>query len=277
MLMRGGRTADDHVPAGDGQAEVGASNRAVFERRDVVDEYVGETVLFPAEKTILDRYRADYLDKRVLDLGVGGGRTAPALAPHAASYIGVDFSERMVAACKRRFPQWEFRWGDARDLGIFDQETFDFVMFSYNGLDYVGDEDRRRVLGEVLRVLRKGGVFAFSSHNLEDSAADSSWWRTVLRRRTLSELAKAVRRSGRSLQNRLRHRGKLIRTERYAILNDQAHNFGLRTYYITAAAQREQLEQAGFRGAVEVFGDDGLPLAGSLSRRFLHYAVRKAG
>jgi ubiquinone/menaquinone biosynthesis C-methylase UbiE len=275
MQLQGSRIPGRSDLAENSQEEIAVNNREVFERLDVVDEYAREHTLLPAEQIILDRYRQDYLQKRVLDLGVGGGRTAPALAAVAAEYVGVDFSESMVAACKRRFPQWNFRWADARDLSMFKQDSFDFVLFSYNGLDYGGDEDRRRVLGQVLRVLRTGGVFAFSSHNLEASAEATSWWRNVLRPRSPAELVRALRGSVRSLQNRRHNVKRQIRTETYAILNDQAHHFGLRTYYTTADAQCAQLRQAGFTGPVEIFGDDGLPLAASLSRRFLHYVVRK--
>lgn len=275
MVTRGRHIPNGSFAAEDSEAAVAVNNREVFERPDVVDDYACEATLMPAERTILDRYRPDYVGKRVLDLGVGGGRTASALATSAADYIGLDFSEAMVAACRKRFPQWNFSCADARDLSMFREESFDFVLFSYNGLDYVGHEDRKRVLREVLRVLRKGGVFAFSSHNLEGSAGATSWWRVAFRRRTPAELIGALRRSGRSLRNRLHHAGTQIRTESYAILNDRAHNFGLRTYYITADAQSEQLRQVGFTGSVEIFGDDGLSLAASLNRQFLHYVVRK--
>lgn len=260
MLMRRRRDSRAEPGSRDNQAAVAASNRRVFERPDVVEEHIRDTTLRAAERTILDRYRADYVGKRVLDLGVGGGRTAPALAPSAARYVGIDFSTRMAAHCQRRFPEWDFRWGDARDLSMFGAESFDFVLFSYNGLDYVGDEDRKRVLGEVLRVLSKGGSFTFSSHNL-DAFTDATWrWRVVLRPRPPAELARAVRGAGRSVRNRLHNARKQIRTDRYAILNDRAYHFGALTYYIGAAAQIDQLREAGFTGPVEVLGDDGLPL-----------------
>jgi SAM-dependent methyltransferase len=276
MLMRGRRARRSELRPREGQAAIAVDNRGVFERPDVVEDYIRDTALRAAERVILDRHRADYVGKRVLDLGVGAGRTAPSLAPNAARYVGVDFSERMVAACRMRFPEWDFQWGDARDLAVFGTGSFDFVLFFFNGLDYVGDEDRQRVLAEVLRVLDRGGVFAFSSHNLEASAGATWRWRVVLRPRPPAELARALRRAGRSIRNRLRNAGRQIRTDRYAILNDPAHQFGLQTYYIGAAAQIDQLRRAGFTGPVDVLGDDGLPLLSSTSREFLYYVVRKA-
>ncbi len=274
--MRNRRTSLSEPGSQDNQEALATNNREVFERPDVVEEHAQDTALRAAERTILDRYRADYFGKRVLDLGVGGGRTAPVLAPNVARYVGVDFSKRMVAKCQMRFPNWDFRWGDARDLSMFDAASFDFVLFSYNGLDYVGDEDRRRVLGEVRRVLDRDGIFAFSSHNL-DASADAAWrWRVVLRPRPPAELARTLRRAGRSIRNRLYNAGRQIRTERYAVLNDRAYQFGALTYYIGPAAQLDQLRQAGFTDTVDVLGDDGLPLSLSAKREFLHYVARKA-
>jgi len=73
----------------------------------------------------------------------------------------------MVDAAKDRYPDREFRQVDARDLSAFADESFDFVLFSYNGLDCVGHADRLQVLAEVHRVVRPGGVFMFSSHNMD--------------------------------------------------------------------------------------------------------------
>ena len=282
MLMQNRRLGRSKLVLQEGQATVAINNREVFERPDVVEDYIGGTALRAAERVILDRHRADYVGKRVLDLGVGAGRTAPSLAPSAARYVGVDFSEKMVAACRMRIPEWDFQWGDARDLAVFGTGSFDFVLFFFNGLDYVGDEDRRRILGEVLRVLDRNGVFAFSSHNLEASARSTWLWRGpddigpyLLRPRTPAELARALRGAGRTIRNRLRNAGKQIRTDRYAILNDPTHQFGLQTYYISPEAQIDQLRQAGFTGPIDVFGDDGLPLSSSTSKEFLHYVVRK--
>jgi len=58
-------------------------------------------------------------------------------------------------------------------------------------------------------------------------------------------------------------------------LNDAAHQFGLRTYYLTATEQASQLKEAGLDGLLEVLGEDGFPLASSRAKEFLHYVVRK--
>jgi ubiquinone/menaquinone biosynthesis C-methylase UbiE len=106
---------------------------------------------------IFEKYWGAYARKRVLDLGVGGGRTTHSLAPHASLYIGIDYSRAMIEICQDRFPHHQFEPGDARDLSRFPAEWFDFVLFSYNGIDFVDHADRLQVLKEIARVSHLGG------------------------------------------------------------------------------------------------------------------------
>ena len=102
----------------------------------------------------------------ILDLGVGGGRTTRYLAERASSYVGVDYSAAMVKACREKFPQLEFRIADAADLSEFREESFDAVIFAFNGIDYVlPSEGRRACFRHIHRVLRRNGCVIFSSHN----------------------------------------------------------------------------------------------------------------
>ena len=58
------------------------------------------------------------------------------------------------------------RLGDAADLGGFGDGTFDVVVFSYNGIDYLHPVEKRvRCLSEVARVLGRDGVLLLSTHN----------------------------------------------------------------------------------------------------------------
>lgn len=104
----------------------------------------------------------------MLDLGVGGGRTTPHFIGAVREYVAVDYAPRMVDACRRRFPDHagSFHVGDARELSSLGLGHFDFVFYSYNGIDYMDHEDRLATLVEVRRVSRPGSWFCFSSHNL---------------------------------------------------------------------------------------------------------------
>ncbi|MDX6218275.1 MAG: hypothetical protein QOG99_3859 [Frankiales bacterium] len=104
---------------------------------------------------------------RVLDIGVGGGRTTGFLAPAAASYVGIDLSPGMVADARRRFPEADLRVGDARLLAGFADGSFDLVVFSLNGLDCLDHHDRDVFLRECARLLGPGATLLFSTHNLD--------------------------------------------------------------------------------------------------------------
>jgi SAM-dependent methyltransferase len=247
-------------------------NKTIYERRSIVSQYTTATELTSTEERLLTRYRANIVGGRVLDLGVGAGRTTPYLTDLATSYVGVDFSTAMVAACRQRYPRLEFRQGDALDLSVFPEDHFDFVLFSFNGIDYVGHDDRVRVLKQVARVLRPSGVFVFSSHNLI-AVPHATFLRETLRV-GLSwnpvNSAKAIVRVGLGLFNYARNAPAQQRKADHAILIDPAHGFVLRTYYITADAQRRQLVAAGFLPLIDVEPgtDEAVPY-------YLYYAARK--
>jgi SAM-dependent methyltransferase len=132
----------------------------------VVAEYARREKLQPCEEVLFQRWIRP--GATVLDLGVGGGRTAGPLSKIASCYIGLDYSQGMVEACRARYPHLEFRHGDATDLSRFDDRHFDAVVFSANGIDCIRtDEGRAECLREVARVLKLGGVFIVSSHNAQ--------------------------------------------------------------------------------------------------------------
>lgn len=137
---------------------------SVYQQPEVVAQYERDEELLPEEEHLFSRYVDRGHD--VLDLGVGAGRTTPALASRAASYVGADYAPAMVERCKARFPSLRFVVADARLLSDFTNEQFDVVVFSFNGLGTLqSDEDRHQALAQVHRVLRQGGYFIFSLHN----------------------------------------------------------------------------------------------------------------
>ena len=116
-------------------------NKQTYESARIVDYYSQLNQLQPAETAIFKLFASDWHKIKMLDIGVGGGRTTQHFAPLVDEYIGIDYSISMIAACQDKFkfdcPQASFQVADARNLSKFADNTFDFILFSFNGIDYV--------------------------------------------------------------------------------------------------------------------------------------------
>jgi SAM-dependent methyltransferase len=153
-------TADTDAP-GDARHE---KNRQRYEDQGFVAYWAEQTELLPVERLVFGRQLRPGMD--ILDLGVGGGRTTPYLSELADKYVGLDYAEGMVAVCRQRFPDLTFHHADAADLSLFGDSSFDAVVFSLGGIDYLTPPAKReRCLAECHRVLRPGGVLIISRHN----------------------------------------------------------------------------------------------------------------
>lgn len=162
------------------RVETKAANLQAYRDPKVVSHYAALDYLTACERVLFDTYIKPGM--AILDIGVGGGRTAPYLSRKAARYVGVDYSEEMVQSCRRKFPELEFWVSDASDLSGFSNESFDAIVIAFNGLDCVSPEQRRwQCLRECGRVLRAGGVLIFSSHNPRSIIVRPGWDRGRLR------------------------------------------------------------------------------------------------
>ncbi len=140
-------------------------DRRTYEDPQIVSSYGRHRELQAPEQTLLDQLGPDLDRMEMLDLGVGAGRTAWHFAPRVKSYLGLDYAKAMVERCRRDLPAYRFIEGDASDLGFAGDNSYDLVLFSYNGIDHLEPPVRERALAEMKRVLRPGGVMVFSSHN----------------------------------------------------------------------------------------------------------------
>lgn len=168
--------------------------RQAYERPDVVERYVDMRGLLPVEGELFARHLRP--GSRVLDIGVGAGRTTPALSADAATYVGLDISAAMIDACRVRFPDLTFEVGDAADLSRFPDASFDLVVFSFNGIDHLHPESARaRCLREMRRVVAPGGLVVYSSHRPFAVLARSGRLRGVAPKLAAARAWRAVRRS----------------------------------------------------------------------------------
>lgn len=256
-------------------------NYQVFERSGVVCDYASRQSLQPPEQTILEILGPSLHGASILDVGVGGGRTTPYLAPHAGKYVGVDVSSAMITACREKFqglaPKISFEKMDVRNMESFSGGSFDYVFFTHNGLDCLNHEGRLQALHEIRRVLRAGGDFVFSSHNLRHARSLFSF----------VELSSSVRRVyRRAVENHHRRRWNpgyrnLLRS-RYAIIRDGVFAFSYAQYYVDPEYAVEQLVNFGF-SRIRLFsyitGKEIFDLADSQLRidPWIYYMARLSG
>jgi SAM-dependent methyltransferase len=231
--------------------------------------------LMRAEAMVLLKYQPCFAHKKILDIGIGCGRTTIYLEPLAEKYVGIDFSPTFVDFVNTAMPSVDARLCDMRDLGEFNAESFDFVLASFNVIDFVTHQDRLKTLVEVRRVLKPGGIFVFSSHN-------RAWELTGSRphlelNRDPVRQARIILRWGRRLINYLKWKRHWVFAEDHAIVGDVGNDFSTLHYYVDQQASRRQLEECGF-SILEVCDIDGRPLDEEdvdAKSPFLTYVVKK--
>lgn len=235
-------------------------NEAAYLQTEVAKKYKQFQFLFPAEKIILNQFKSRWSNYTVLDLGVGGGRTSFYIAPFVKKYTGLDLSPLMVEVCQERFPNYNFIAGDAVTLDGIENESNDLVLFSFNGIDCVTEEQRATCLKNMSRVLKPQGELVFSFHNMGNLPLLYSYqwpknpfrWAAEVKRRAM------VRAQNPPL-NEIKHldRAKLFD-------NDKDHQ--LQLVYSTLKLQLQELEEQGFKVISMWDTEAGKPLtAGSIT------------
>jgi SAM-dependent methyltransferase len=223
-----------------------AEHLRVWNSRRTVRSYSAVEELQPAERALVERLGDRLSGMRMLDIGIGAGRTTLHFAHRVAEYLGVDYAANMVEACRDRFPdtrpQVRFAVMDATHMPGLADGSFDLTLFSFNGVDCVPPEQREQVFREAHRVTRPGGWFAFSTHNIRYVPRLYS----LKGRRGVKALAYQLYR----IAQLLRYNGPPARYADMdlAVLRDGIERFSLGICYVRPETQLAQLESLGFTG-----------------------------
>lgn len=260
-------------------------NRRTFGSVGVVDVYRRASGWLDAgERKMLSRIADETRGARILDIGVGGGRTASLLRLLTASYVGIDYSPEMVRACLEDDGTLDVRLGDARDLSAFSDGEFKLVLFSYNGLDALDHGDRARAVAEIHRVLEPCGLFLYCTTNKNGPNYGRRPWRAApsptprTARRLLGalwELPGSLPRHVRSYRNWRRASRTAEDRGAWAIGPLHAHEYGLSIHFTLPSTERAMLGGFGF-GLEEMLSMEGWPVVDDASTtKWFHVLARK--
>ncbi|MBR4515312.1 MAG: methyltransferase domain-containing protein [Lachnospiraceae bacterium] len=159
-----------------------AKNENVWDRFASV--YNGFVTGTPGNKkaynAMYKRIRSVVKDKEVLELATGPGVIAKQVAEETKKMIATDYSEKMLAVARRGIvpSNLYFERADASKLP-YDDESFDVIIIA-NALHIIPQPEK--VLSEIKRVLRKGGLLIAPNFIHDNSKKTSEFFSKVLSR-----------------------------------------------------------------------------------------------
>lgn len=243
------------------------SNSEVYSNSRVVEYYNKLSGLYEAEKKLFDRFGDLIRKANLLDIGIGAGRTTSFLLGACRQYCGIDYSAEFIKLCREKFPQADLRVADARNMREFPDQRFDVVNFSFNGIDSVDLQGREKIISEIHRVLKPGGLFLFSTHNKRHHSFGLEPWqqKNISFYIKLKSFIKLLPFFPKKLMNKK----KQIITADYGIINDSAHNYSLFNFYTSPSFLRSQLLKQGFE-KIELYSAAGSPAADNLLDEWIY-------
>jgi ubiquinone/menaquinone biosynthesis C-methylase UbiE len=106
---------------------------------------------------------------RTLDVGCGNGRLFPLLKNRGVTYVGLEQSERLLQICQDQYRRdtqdARFLRGSAAELP-FEDGSFDVVFLLAVLHHFPLENEQKKVLEEVYRVMKPGGIVIMTNWNL---------------------------------------------------------------------------------------------------------------
>ncbi|MDO5502207.1 MAG: class I SAM-dependent methyltransferase [Actinomycetia bacterium] len=129
--------------------------------------------------------------QRGLDFGCGAGRLTQGLAEHVDQVEGVDVAASMIELAEKHNSHPDrvrYHLNETADLALFDSDRFDLIL-SIIVLQHIPNDLKKDYLAEFVRVLRPGGIAAFTVPSHGDLSLEGivrrlpNSWQNVYRRR----------------------------------------------------------------------------------------------
>ena len=214
----------------------------VYDDEIQVNSYLKAKDLQMPEQSILNKYSDKIKGSVLLDVGIGTGRTTYHLSKIANKYTGIDISQGMINGANANFKNQniDFQVGDARNMSIFKDNTFDVIFFSFNGLDHVKTDERILFFNEVKRICKNDALLVFSTHNILNIPL-------LMRLKISFHPLIFYDYFFKYLKLKFYNMGVNWSNKKVVKINDGVHNFGFNLTYIDPTYQKELLESYGFR------------------------------
>ena len=114
-------------------------------------------------------------EESLLDIGIGTGMDAAIFKKAGLQVYGIDGSAAMLKICQEKEVAIELKQLDLLKENIPDAEGF-FNHAIANAVFHITGE-LEKTLGEVNRLLKKGGIFGFTTHE-QDPGMESDYHET---------------------------------------------------------------------------------------------------
>ncbi|WP_373897296.1 MerR family transcriptional regulator [Haloimpatiens sp. FM7315] len=121
----------------------------------------GELKIYKNYKLILQSvydlvHNADFLNPRILEIGVGTGNLAGKFLSSGYNIIGIDQSREMLSVSKQKYPKLKVRLGEFLKIP-YENNSFDVVVSTY-AFHHLNDVEKVIAIEEIIRVLKDRGM-----------------------------------------------------------------------------------------------------------------------
>jgi ubiquinone/menaquinone biosynthesis C-methylase UbiE len=151
---------------------------------EIASEFSGTRAYVWEDIDFLMNYVKD--SDSIIDIGCGNGRLLKNSKIQNPNYLGIDFSEGLIAQAKKDFPDYKFEVLDVQNLKALNKQ-FD-IGFAVSVLNHLPKERQQRALENIKAVIKPGGYLLMINWNLWDLKSKKSVWKTKNKGKTFKDL-----------------------------------------------------------------------------------------